>query len=132
MEQENDRTERERRKRKNKGGKGAREDKNKRTEKRAKASESDEDGGATSGTEEAARYQEYIARIKAGYVPLHPQLLDLTKWGLADSFVRLCVSPSDNREHLIAVRAASMSHACTIGDCLSDGLCVSRQGMGYT
>jgi hypothetical protein len=84
----------------------------KRSEKRKKSTDEHEkeNDGNEAEEQREARYQEYIRRIKDEYLPLHSELLDLTKWGFVDAFVLLCASPAESEDHLVAVgckRAAS-------------------------
>lgn len=76
----------------------------KRSEKRKKTADEheNENDGNEAEEQRKARYQEYIRRIKDEYVPLHSELLDLTKWGFVDAFVLLCASPAESEDHLVA------------------------------
>ncbi len=98
-------------KRKSKGKSKKRSEKRKKTEEqqreRPPKNENDE---SEEEEQREARYQEYIQRIKDEYVPLHSELLDLTKWGFVDTFVLLCASPAESKDHLVEVGCKRSKH----------------------
>ena len=101
-------------KRKSKGKRKKRSEKRKKTEGEHEREHPPKNENENDGSEEEeqreARYQEYIRRIKDEYVPLHSELLDLTRWGFVDTFVLLCASPAESKDHLVAVGCKRCKH----------------------
>lgn len=100
-------------KRKSKGKSKKRSEKRKKTEgeherEHPPKNENENDGSEVEQRE--ARHQEYIRRIKDEYVPLHSELLDLTKWGFVDTFVLLCALAAESKDHLVAVGCKRCKH----------------------